>query len=509
VTHKQSARGNNQRLCCILYIWRCCVINYVHPSNMDTADDAEWQQFLTEAADKWADRFVKSFTTTVLPSPPDGDHDSPACDVYDRSHCENVGGRCWFMATMTLLHKIRSFITAETAVLDSALAFAAKMTACSDDQMRMETCEQLPKVLAMAYKQRVQNVGYEWPYENFLYFQDVRSQNFWKGLFDTSDRLAKKQPQTPCLLRIVHHDDTQILTFQNVSATFRVRQSLRLQITDKDEYRALKTQGSGFFYDAYYLPGDRIGMDRRNNARGFTSGICFHRVHKDSQIEEYHVGVKGNCHVVEGGRTEELTAATFGIQLLTDTMYDGFNARIVDDIDAFASTIDAIKLHSNENTENKVILLPFATNYFESDAEPLFNMGIAPSETLSRIMRHPFFTDYELLGGFFVQSDHVMSFVTCDNTCNILLCDSNEPGCTYKPTQMPARTYEVQLLMKKMIGAAPRWCVSDGRAFEDMAMDMDPPPPATPPPDPDVDYSDDGSYSPVYGGFAARFVDMC
>ena len=445
------------------------------------------------------------------------EYQTPACDFDESAHCNNVGGRCWFMATMTVIERLRSFIIRETELIDVALAFAAEMTACTDDQTQLNTCARLPKLLAMAYKQRVQNVSYNWPYSNLLYSNNVNLLAFWSGLFRTCDQMAKTGSKTSCILRITFKDG-KVMTLRNVYARPLTKATVQVKLKSWEQYVKYAYPKDSTFYDPYYLPLDTTKQDRRSTARGFTSGISFTQVanSNDSHVIDYRVAVKSNCHVVEGGNSEQLFAAIFGIRLFTDKWI--YPLAISNNIDAFADRINELKRYSDENTSNKFIILPFSATTSDADTSTvMFSPDETLSHTLKRIMRHPLFADYQLLGGFALQSDHVVSFVICDKECRIVMCDPNDPVCTTDPTQLPEGTVKVKLIMQKTVGWRPRWCVSDGVGFQDKAS-VPPPPKTMPDDDPNQSFEWHRSNSPEYGRavdddlmdtISSRFVDLC
>ena len=82
--------------------------------------------------------------------------------LSDTDNCQNVGGRCYFMAVMTFLMKANSELQAAgvvSPVIAKVMEFAAEMTACKKVRQRVEKCRQLPTPINATYQKYLDYLG--------------------------------------------------------------------------------------------------------------------------------------------------------------------------------------------------------------------------------------------------------------------------------------------------------------------------------------------------------------
>ena len=77
-------------------------------------------------------------------------------------NCENIGGRCYFMAVMTFLIKAAAELQAAGVVsptMTKVLNFAHWMTSCKVTSDRLATCQKLPDVIRATYQKYLDHYG--------------------------------------------------------------------------------------------------------------------------------------------------------------------------------------------------------------------------------------------------------------------------------------------------------------------------------------------------------------
>lgn len=314
----------------------------------------------------------------------------PLSPCNDASVCRNVGGRCWFTAAMTLIHKVYDDLP-KNEMLFTAKAFADELVAtCTKRKLRQTLlCERAPRRLVDAYMRYLEETNRHLQYVgSSLQLIIAVDRPFWAGL------LAAAAAAPVTLIAKVS------TTNGETTATFKYRGPSGLHHQTEVDVTGVPQ------WDTAAALAQQEGVVAAMNTRAtfetksFAPGIVF-----------FDVRAGNIMPVPVGGHGEYLMAAIYGLRL-------GEVHKSIEEVTAPAQGVGIVRF-------DRSALAPFH-NFVRF---------------LNEVMATKAMSAKTLLGGFVTIGGavlHQIAFVPCDG--GIMLCDPDEPNCQAVTAHWPQRT---------------------------------------------------------------------